>query len=98
MVAPIGFLFQLGRALEKFYSNLPLQDAHQFANRNFRWYRNQQMYMIVLNVELANNTVLPLAQHPYIVVDQFLYGSLQYAEIIFWNPNYIIITLINNMA
>lgn len=50
MVAPRRFLSQLWIAHEKLYGNLALQGSHQQGNRKFRRDKNQQMYVVVLNV------------------------------------------------
>ncbi len=37
-----------------------------------------------------DDRLLPLAQRPDIMLDQFLYGTLQYAKPVLWNPNNMI--------
>ena len=98
MVPPVGLLFQFRVALEKLDRDLAFQGTHQLGNGKFRWYRNQQIYVVVPNVELTDHTFLPFAPYPYVVIDQFLYGALQYAEPVLWNPNNMVITLVNDMA
>ena len=98
MVSPIGLLSQFRVALEKLYRNLTFQGSHQLGDGNLGRKRNKQMDVIILDVQLLNATFLPLAQRPDIMLDQFLYGSLQYSEPILWNPDNVIIAFINDMA
>jgi len=98
MVPPIGLLFQFRVALEKLDRNLAFQGTHQLGDGDLRRNRNKQMDVVVLNVQLLDGTLLPLAQRPDIMLDQFLYGALQYAEPVLWNPNNMVIALVNDMA
>ena len=98
VVAPIRFLLELRIALEKFYRQLSFQSSHQLRYRNFGRYRNQKMYMVFLNVQLLHKAPFPFAQHTQVMLHQFFYRALEYAKTIFRNPNYMIVTFIDNMA
>jgi len=91
-------LFQFRVALEKLDRDLALQGTHQLGDGDLRRNRNKQMDVVLPYVQLPDYTPLPLAQRLDIMLDQFLYGALQYAQPVFRNPDNMVLALVNNMA
>ena len=83
MVPPVGLLFQFRVALEKLDRDLAFQGTHQLGDRNLRRNRNKQMDMVVPDVQLIDDTLLPLAQRPDIMLDQFLYAPFNIRNLYF---------------
>ena len=97
MIAPVWLLLQLWVALEQLYGQLAFQYPHHLRNRHLRWNRQYKMNVVTLNTHFLKLTFFPFTQHPDIFFYQLLDLSCQDSEPIFWNPNNVIFTLINNM-
>ena len=75
MIPPIGLPFQLRVALENLDRDLSLQGPHQLGYRNLWRNGNQKVDVIILDIELIDDTSKTLAKHLYIVINQFFYRT-----------------------
>ncbi len=97
MIAPIRLLFHLRVALEKLYRQLTFQYPHQLRNRHLWRNRHDKMNVVILDAHFLNLTFFPFTQHLYIFLYQLLDFSSQDPKPIFWYPNNMVVTLVNNM-
>ncbi len=56
------------------------------------------MDMVFLNIEFLDLTIFPFAKHFDVMLNQFLYGSFQYAMPVLGNPDDVVLTFVNHMA
>jgi hypothetical protein len=97
IIAPIRLLFHLRVALEQFYRQLTFQYPHHLRNRYLWRNRYDKMNVIILDTHFLNFTSFPFTQQLYIFLYKFLDFSIQDPKPIFWNPNNMVVTLVNNM-
>jgi len=97
MIAPVRLLFHLRVALEQLYRQLTFQYPHHLRNRYLWRNRHDKMNMVILDTHFLNFTFFPFTQRPYIFFYQLLDFSSQDSKPIFWYPNNMVITLVNDM-
>ncbi len=97
MIAPVRLLFHLRVALEQLYCQLTFQYSHHLRNRYLWRNRYDKMNVVILDTHFLNFTFFPFTQHPYIFLYQLLDFPIQNSKPIFWHPNNMVVTLVNNM-
>ena len=97
MIAPVWLLFHLRVALEQLYRQLTFQYPHHLRNRHLWRNRHNKMNVVMLDTHFLNLTFFPFTQHLYIFLNKLLDFSSQDPKSIFWYPNNVVLTLVNNM-
>ena len=97
MISPVWFLLHLRVALEQFYRKFAFQYSHHLRDRNLWWNRHNKVNVVILYTHLLNLAPFPLTQHLYIFFYQLLDFASQDSKPVFWYPNNMVLTLVNNM-
>jgi hypothetical protein len=97
MIPQVRFLLHLWVALKQFYSQLTFQNTHHLGNRYLRWNRQDKMNVVLLNAHFLNLTFFPFTQRLYIFFQKSFDFSFQDSKPVFWHPNNMVLTLVNDM-